>query len=232
QLLEERVHESETLKTRLSLDSQEAEKSMLNTDHRVSSLAADVDRARQRLRLATSEMIRLTDERAEIERALMDAELSLTDVGSQKIAIEEEIQLRTRRSEELRVVSDDLQRDLAGLQSQLAVLQERRSTVARELTVLGEQAADLERRAKEAEMQIQQAGEQQEQTCETIESLDAARGDLVRRRELLDAAIAEKTVSLEELRRELHEAEAKWDETRALLDSWKDRHTALEIQKT
>jgi chromosome segregation protein len=231
-LLEERVHESEALKVRLSLDLQEAEKSMLSTDHRVSSLAADVDRARQRLRLATSEMTRLTDERAEIERALMDAELSLTEVASQKMAIEEEIQLRTRRSEELRVVSDDVQRDLAGLQSQLAVLQERRSTVARELTVLGEQAADLERRAKEAEMQIQQAGEQQEQTCETIESLDATRGDLVQRRELLDAAITEKTSNLEELRRELHEAEAKWDETRAMLDSWKDRHTALEIQKT
>ena len=30
----------------------------------------------------------------------------------------------------------------------------------------------------------------------------------------------------------LHEAEARWDETRGLLDSWKDRHNALEIEKT
>ena len=40
------------------------------------------------------------------------------------------------------------------------------------------------------------------------------------------------TAVLDELRRELHEAESKWDETRALLDSWKDRHNALEIEKT
>src|SRR5207249_11786404 len=46
------------------------------------------------------------------------------------------------------------------------------------------------------------------------------------------SAIVENNNVLEELRRELHQAEAKWDETRALLDSWKDRHTALEIEKT
>src|SRR5262249_16995992 len=149
-----------------------------------------------------------------------------------KTAIEEEIQERTRRSEELRVVSDDLRRDLALLQSQLAVLEERRSTVARELTIFGEQSADLERRAKEAEMQIQQAGEQQEQTFVMIEWLDGTRGDLVQHCESRDTVISEKTSALEELRHELHDAEAKWDETRALLDSWKDRHTALEIQKT
>ena len=231
-LLEQRVRESETTKGRLALELREAEKSMLSTDHRVSSLTADVDRAQQRLRLTTSEMKRLIDERLEIETALMDAELSVTEVAAQKTAIEEEIQERTRRSEELRVVSDDLRRDLALLQSQLAVLEERRSTVARELTIFGEQSADLERRAKEAEMQIQQAGEQQEQTCVMIESLDATRGDLVQQRESLDTVISEKTSALEELRHELHDAEAKWDETRALLDSWKDRHTALEIQKT
>src|SRR5262249_14045298 len=73
---------------------------------------------------------------------------------------------------------------------------------------------------------------QQEQTCVTIESLDATRGEIVQQRESLDAVITEKTGALEELRRELHDAEAKWDETRALLDSWKDRHTALELQKT
>src|SRR5207245_355659 len=38
--------------------------------------------------------------------------------------------------------------------------------------------------------------------------------------------------ALEELRRELHDSESNWDETRALLDSWKDRHNALEIEKT
>jgi chromosome segregation protein len=62
--------------------------------------------------------------------------------------------------------------------------------------------------------------------------LDAVRGDFVQQQDALDAAIVENTGTLEEFRRELHEAEAKWDERRALLDTWKDRHTALEIQKT
>src|SRR5262249_23663038 len=44
--------------------------------------------------------------------------------------------------------------------------------------------------------------------------------------------ITDTSKSLDEFRRELHEAESKWDETRALLDSWKDRHNALEIEKT
>jgi len=121
---------------------------------------------------------------------------------------------------------------LAGLQSQLAVLQERRSTVARELATLRDQATDLEQRASQAETQIQQAGEQQEQTRETIESLEITRRGLVEERDVLDAAITANTTALEELRQELHGAEAKWDETRSLLDSWKDRHNALEIEKT
>ncbi|MBI2150816.1 MAG: AAA family ATPase [Acidobacteria bacterium] len=55
---------------------------------------------------------------------------------------------------------------------------------------------------------------------------------LARERDRLDEAIVETTAALEGLRRELHEAEAKWDETRGLLDTWKDRHNALEIEKT
>jgi chromosome segregation protein len=230
--LERVVHESEDLKGRLALELQEAEKTMLSTDHRVSSLTADFDRARQRLRLASSEIARLVEERTEVERAVAETEIALLEVATQKTAIEEEIQLRTQRSEELRIAIDNSRRDLSGFEAQLAVLQERRSTVARELAALGEQAADLERRAGEAEMQIQQAGDQQEQTCVTIESLDAVRDDFVQQQEALDLAIVENTGTLEEFRRELHEAEAKWDERRALLDTWKDRHTALEIQKT
>jgi chromosome segregation protein len=230
--LEDLVRESETLKARLSLDLQEAEKAMLNTDHHVRALTVDFDRARQRLRLAEAETARLLDERAEVEKVLVDAELTLTEVATRKAAIEEEIQSRTRRSEELRIETDNLRRDLAGLQSQFAVLQERRSTVARELTVVGQQAAELVGRASQAEMQIQQAGEQQEQTRLTIESLELARAGLAEERDALDASIVQTTAALEELRRELHESESKWDETRALLDSWKDRHNALEIEKT
>ena len=30
----------------------------------------------------------------------------------------------------------------------------------------------------------------------------------------------------------MNEAESRWDEARGLLDSWKDRHNSLEIEKT
>jgi len=121
---------------------------------------------------------------------------------------------------------------MAALQSQLAVFQERRSTVSRELSALGLQAADLERRAAQAETQILQATEQQEHTRLTIESLEETRAELVHERDGLDGLIAGNTTALDELRSELHAAEANWDETRALLDSWKDRHNALEIERT
>jgi chromosome segregation protein len=230
--LEDLVCESEVLKGRLAVAVQEAEKTMLNTDHCVRSLSADAERAAQRLRVAVTEVERLVAERAEVERAVMEAEVALTEVATQKRTIEEEIQSRSRRSEELRVETDVLRRQLAGLQSQLAVLAERRSTVARELTTLAQQAADLNRRSAEAGAQIQQAQDQQLQTQVTIESLEVTREGLVEERDELDSEITVTTTALDELRRELHDAESKWDETRAFLDSWKDRHNALEIEKT
>src|SRR5262249_28926349 len=66
--VEDLVRQSEALKSRLTVDVQEAEKAMLNTDHRVRSITADFDRAHQRLRLATSEITRLIDERSDVER--------------------------------------------------------------------------------------------------------------------------------------------------------------------
>jgi len=230
--LEDLVRESDTLKARLTLELQEAEKAMLNTDHRVRSLTGDFDRAHQRLRLASAEIARLLEERAHVEKAVAETEVFLAEAASRRASIEEEIQLRGQRSEQLRVATDTLRRDLSGLQSQLAVLQERRSTVARELATLGQQAADLSARASLAQDQIRQAGEQQEQTRVMIESLEVTRQGLVEERDALDDTIARTTAALDELRRELHDAEARWDETRALLDSWKDRHTALEIEKT
>ena len=230
--LEALVQESEALKSRLGIDLQEAEKAMLNTDHRVRSLASDSDRAQQRLRLAISEISRYLAERGEIEIALAEAEVGLSEVGTVKAAIEADVLERTRRSEEVRNETENLRRDLAALQSQLAVLEERRSTVARELATLAQQATELRTRAQSADLQIEQATAQQEHTRTTIESLEIARAGLVQERDLLDAQIAQTTNTLEELRRELGEAEAKWDETRSLLDSWKDRHTAFEIEKT
>jgi chromosome segregation protein len=230
--LDDLLRESELLRARLVTELQDAEKAMLNADHRVRSLTADFDRAHQRLRLATAEIARLAEERAEVEKAQIDSEVHLTEVATRKASIEEEIQARSRRSEELRIANDDLRRDLAALQSQYAVLQERRSTVSRELTSLERQAEELTGRANQADTQIRQAGEQQEQTRLTIETLEEAREALMQKRDDLDEAITQNATALEDLRREMGEAEQKWDETRALLDSWKDRHNALEIEKT
>jgi chromosome segregation protein len=229
--LEDLVSESEALRTRLVLGLQEAEKAMLNTDHRLRTLTGDFERAQQRLRLAASEIARLADERRDLEQALVDTEVSLTETATRRDAVEQEIQLRSRHSEELRAAYDDLRRELAAFESQLAVLEERRSTIARELAALSHQRADLEERTRQAEFHIRQAFEQQEETRATIQSLETARSRLIEDRDLLDAAIAENAGVLEELRRELHDAETNWDQARALLDSWKDRHNALEIEK-
>src|SRR5439155_5089200 len=110
--------------------------------------------------------------------------------------------------------------------------EERRSAVSRELTVLRDQEISLSSRAQDADSQIQEAREQQEQARGTIESLDLTRAQLADERGRLDAAIAESMTALEGLRCELHDTETKWDEHRGFLDSWKDRHNALEIQRT
>jgi len=229
--LDQLVQESESLRARLLLELQEAEKAILNSDHRVRSLTADFDRAEQRQKVTTAEIARLVEERGDVERSLANHEFELVEIAARTAAVEEEIQSRSQRSEQLRVQTDFLRRDFAGLQSQLAVLEERRSTVARELGVLGEQAADLEARTNHAETRMQQSIEQQEQTRETIRALEETRGELVRERDRLDEAIVQATASLEQLRGELHEAEGRWDEVRGLLDSWKDRHNVLEIEK-
>src|SRR5262249_10926952 len=142
---------------------QDAEKAMLSMDHRVRSLTSDVDRARQRLQLTATEITRLIEERAEVENALIQAQEMLTEITVAKARLEQDIQSRSRRADELRGEAEKLQHDLAGLQSQRAVLHERRSTVTRELTALGQQAADLENRARESEVQIRQAAEQQQE---------------------------------------------------------------------
>ena len=230
--LEQLVQDSEKLKSRLHFELQEAEKAILSTDHQVRSLTADFERAGQRLKLATTEIGRLAGERREAEKSLLEAEAELTGIAARKGSLEEEILSRSRHSDELRAQTDNLRRDFAGLQSQLAVLEERRSTVNRELLALGQQASELEERGSRAEVQIRQALEQQEQTRAAIEALEESRRNLVEERDRLDHAITGSTAALENLRNELHQAEARWDEARALLDSWKDRHNALEIEKT
>src|SRR5262249_20269646 len=97
---------------------------------------------------------------------------------------------------------------------------------------LEEQAANLEERSARASQQIRQATEQQDQTRTMIAELIEAREVLVNDRDRLDQAIRDGANTLDELRRALREAETRWDEIRGLLDSWKDRNNALEIEKT
>lgn len=230
--LEDLVQQSEALKARLSHELQESEKAILTMDHRVRSLHADFQRAEQRWKVATAETGRLTAERADLESALVRAEVQLTDIAAEKSAIEEETLIRVKSSEQLLQDVEAKRRDFAGLQSQLAVLEERRSTITRELNSLRQQAVNLEEQVKRAERNIEQADQQQHEARTTIEELAAARIDLISERDRLDAELAETTSGLDLLRQELQESEAKWDEKRGLLDSWKDRHNALEIERT
>ena len=230
--LEEMVRESETLRTKLSSELQDLEKAILTMDHRVREMTADFDRAEQRWKVAHAEIERFGEERREIESSLALAEIQVIEIAEAKSSVEAGIQTRLRKSETLRSENELLQRDLAEVQSSLAVLEERRSTAIRESNALRQRAADLEQRGQRAETQIQQAGEQQDQTQAAIRSLDETRYELVRERDRLVEAISAAASNLEELRRVLHETETGWDESRKLLDSWKDRHNALEIEKT
>ena len=229
--LEELVHDSEGRRSRLLHELQEEEKAILNTDYQVRALATEYERAQQLLNVTTTEIERLAAERDEIETAHREAEAELVELAERKNVIEKGIGAHSRSSEELTAGIENLRRDFAGLQSQLAVLEERASTIRREIDTLSHQARDLEERAGRAEAQILQAAQQQEETRAAIVSLEESRRELALERERLDQSILTATTALEELRRELSEAEAKWDESRALLDTWKDRHNALEIEK-
>jgi chromosome segregation protein len=230
--LEEIVREHEARKAGLVLGLQEIEKAILNMDHRVRELMADYDRAEQRRRVARAEIERFDQERFGIEESMVDAERELMEIAAQKAQIENEIRERVGQSERLRLDGENLRHELSESQSRLAVLDERRSTVVREIHQLTAQANDLDERAKRAEQQIRQADEQQDQTQAMIRNLEEAKFEFEREKETLDSSIAASAAQLESLRHELHDSETRWDETRALLDSWKDRHNALEIEKT
>ena len=62
--------------------------------------------------------------------------------------------------------------------------------------------------------------------------MEGTREELLAEHERLNQQIAEVTATLEVLRAELHGAEQQWDDSRAALDAWKDRHNALEIERT
>jgi chromosome segregation protein len=224
--------ESESLKARLTSELQEIEKTILTMDHRVRTLTTDLSHAESRWTVARAEIGRFAAERVELETALRDAEVQLAGLAESKSVMDVEIAAHTARNESLRVVIENEQRTLSEIQSQLAVLEERRSTAVRELNALLTQSSELEERARRAVQQIAEANHQQSETRVSIESLGETRNQLVVERDQLSAVIVEMAARLDELRLSLKEAEFDWDQTRADLDTWKDRHTALEIEKT
>ena len=226
------VRESDALRARLVSEIQEVEKTILTADHRVRTLTADYTHVEQRVQVARGEIARFTEERQQLERSVQEAEAQLAGIAASKEAITQEIGHRCVRSESLAMDIENSRRELGEIQARLAVLEERRSTITREIAALQYQALELEDRDRRAVQQIQQAEEQQAQARTSIESLEEARRDLLGERERLNQAIAEVMAMLEQLRADLHDAEQKWDESRSALDAWKDRHNALEIEKT
>jgi len=226
------LEESESLKARLTSELQEIEKTILTMDHRVRTLTTDLSHAENRWKVARAEIERFTTERVELEVALKEAEIQLAGLAESKSAMDAEIAQHASRNESLRAEIESQQRELSEVQSRLAVLEERRSTAVRELNALMQQSSELEERARRAVQQIADADHQQSETRVSIENLGETLKQLVLERDHLSAAIVEMATRLEELRHGLKEAEFDWDQTRAYLDTWKDRHTALEIEKT
>jgi chromosome segregation protein len=226
------VKETNALRSRLVSEIQEVEKTILTADHRVRTLTADYAHVEQRIRVARGEIARFTEEHQQLESSVHEAEARLAGIAASKEAILQEIGQRSVRSEALAMEIENSRRELGEIQARMAVLEERRSTITREIAALQHQAGELEDRERRAAQHIQQADEQQAQARVSIESLEEARRDLLGERERLNQAIAEVMAMLEQLRSDLHDAEQKWDESRNALDAWKDRHTALEIERT
>jgi chromosome segregation protein len=230
--LEGLLKEAEALRLRLVSEVQEIEKTILTTDHRVRTLAGNLAYAQQRTEIARLEISRFAQERLELDRAIQDAEAQMAGIAATRNAIEGEISGRTGRSEALGSEIENKRREAADIQARLAVFDERRNSILREMTALQQQAVEFQQRNEHAGHQIQQAEEQQTQSRATIESLEASRQELLSETERLNQKIAEWTATLDTLREELHNAEQNWDESRSALDAWKDRHTALEIERT
>jgi chromosome segregation protein len=230
--LEERLREAESLRARLISEVQEAEKTILMTDHRVRTLAANHSHAQQRVEIARVEISRFTEERLQLEGSIQEAEKQLAEIAASMEAIEREILQRLGYSESLTGEIDANRRELGEIQAHLAVFDERRSAITRDLASLEQQAREIQEKSGRAAQQIEQAVEQQAQSAASVESLETLRMNLLAEVDRLNQKIAGVTAELGTLRDELHGAERQWDESRSALDAWKDRHNALEIERT
>jgi chromosome segregation protein len=226
------LKEAESLRAHLVSEVQDIEKTILTTDHRVRTLAANYSHVQQRVEIARMEIARFTEERQQLEDAIQEAEKRLAEIAAARDAIDREILQRLTHSESLSDDIDSRRRELGEIQAHLAVFEERRAGILREMATLEQQAAEIQERTGRAIQQIQQADEQKAESAAAIESLEALRKNLLAEVDRLNQRIVEVTAALSTLREELHSSERQWDESRSALDAWKDRHNALEIERT
>ena len=232
QVLGERVEQLDRMKQEVNLNLQEVEKDELRLAHGVSSLTAERERIDQRLRIAQDEIRRFTDERQELEDALVRARTDLETVRVEKSAIDEQLQIQISEGERLRRDIETQTIAAAELKSHLAVLEERKEALARNVTVLQAQKGELESRCREIEDQVEGTAEQKTTALSSIEADQLRKEELGILVEKLQDQITKVLNGLETLRKSLREAETGWDEVRAALDGWKDRHNQLDIEKT
>ena len=230
--LGERVDRLERSRQALTLKSQEAEKEALGLDHGLRDLAAELERIQHRLRIARAEIGRFAEERKDLEDARVRARTDLETVRAEKAAIDEQLQVQSAESQRLRSDLETQSLAAAELRSQLAVLEERKEALARDIGVFRTQVVELEARCRQVEEQIEGTGTQKSRALDSIEADRLGREELGVRVEELQEQISEVLEGLETLRRDLREAETGWDEARADLDRWKDRHNQLDIEKT
>ena len=230
--LGERIERLDQSKQALTLQLQEAEKEALGLDHGQQSLAAELERTQQRLEMAQAEIRRFAAERKELEDALVRARTGLETVRAEKSAIDEQLQIQSEESGRLRSDLETQSLAVAEFRSQLAVLEERKEALSRDIAALRVQESDLEARCRQVEEQIEGTGAQKTVALASIEADQLRQEELGVRVEELQDQISGVLGGLETLRSNLHQAETGWDEARAVLDGWKDRHNQLDIEKT
>ena len=216
----------------LSLELQEVEKEALGLDHGLRSLASEMERTEQRLRVSRAEIGRFADERRDLEAALASARAELEAVRSEKVEIDEELETQGAESGRLRRNLETQSFSVADLGSQRAVLEERKEALSREIATRQSEAETLGVRCRQLEEQIEGTATQKASALESIRADEARRDQLDVQAADLEEKISKLLENLEALRKALHEAEAGWDEARRALDGWKDRHNELDIEKT
>ncbi len=230
--LGERLERLEQSRQELTLKLQEVEKEALGLDHGLRSLTAELERTQQRLGIAQAEIRRFAEERKELEEALVRARSDLETVRAEKTATDEQLQVQSADSERLRSELETQSLAVAELRSQLAVLEERKEAFVRDIAALRAQEAELKARCRQVEEQFEDAEEQKSTAQASIEADQLRRDELGIRVEELQDQTSKVLDGLETLRNNLREAETGWDEVRAALDGWKDRHNQLDIEKT